>query len=99
VRIIGRTYEIAVVPSDHDILNNDDGANLLGRVDHNKQRIAISDEQCLEAMQDTLMHEIVHAVESCMNITVSETAVTRFATGLLAVLRENPKVVEYLLRR
>jgi hypothetical protein len=52
--------------------------------------------------QDTLLHEILHAIWYEMGIhnedknEVEETVITRMATGLLNVLRANPHLVRYL---
>lgn len=48
---------------------------------------------------DTLIHEILHAIEYKMGLTHNEHYVNRFATGLTAVFHDNPKVLEYIAQR
>ena len=50
--------------------------------------------------RDTLLHEVVHAVlfERAVNLTTKqeEDVARNLGTGLLAVLRDNPELIEYL---
>lgn len=51
-------------------------------------------------MRDTLLHEVMHAVlrqQGRKYTPKEEEYVTALATGLLGVLRTNPKLAEYLL--
>ena len=58
--------------------------------------IEIGTHQCDTQKRDTLLHEVLHAVEHELNVTVTEKAIRMLATGLLAVLRHNPALVAYL---
>jgi hypothetical protein len=99
VKVLGRTYTIEFLPTGSPILVNDDDENCLGRVDHNAQQIAVDDKQVLEAQQDTVLHEVLHAIENTLNLDVEENTIHLFATGVLAVLRENPEVTRFLLSK
>lgn len=51
---------------------------------------------------DTLLHEVMHATLHCQGREnggeVEEAYVRALATGMLIVLRENPKLTQYLLQ-
>lgn len=63
-----------------------------------KCRIEVADYQCEDQQRDTLLHEVMHAVDHEMHCSMSEPQIRRMATGLLAVLRHNPEFVEFLRR-
>jgi hypothetical protein len=72
----------------------DDGLN--GECDSDNQLILVRDGQPLESEQDTVLHEILHAVDEAMGLKMKESQVKGAATGLLAVLKDNPALVTYL---
>jgi len=72
----------------------DDGLN--GECDVDKQQILIRDGQPLESEQDTVLHELLHAVDEAMGLKLKESQVKGAATGLLAVLKDNPGLTAYL---
>lgn len=63
------------------------------------QAITIREGQPLDNEQDSVLHEVIHAVSDYMEINLKEGQVTKLATGLLAVLKDNPKFVTYLRRK
>lgn len=97
VRIIGKLHKIDYLPADHRDLKDGDDA-LVGRIDHDAQRVMIAQGQTLVSEQDTLLHEVLHGVEWAMDLEVPETVIHRLATGLLAVLKDNPDFLRYLAR-
>jgi hypothetical protein len=46
-----------------------------------------------------LLHEVCHAVDDAMDCKMKETQVKKLATGLLAVLKDNPQLAAYLRRK
>ena len=60
-------------------------------------RIRVNPKQSADSRRDTLLHEIVHAVEHELLLNMTEKQVSRLATGLLSMLRTNPGVVDFLL--
>jgi hypothetical protein len=72
---------------------------LVGECDSDGQVISIRDGQPLESEQDTLLHEVCHAVDDAMDCKLKETQVKKLATGLLAVLKDNPALAAYLRRK
>lgn len=72
---------------------------LNGECDSDKQVITVRDGQPLEAEQDTLLHEVCHAIDEAMDAKLKEGQVKKLATGLLAVLKDNPRFGSYLRRK
>lgn len=87
VRIVGRTYAIEFI----------DGFHLAGECSNGKQRIKIESGNASSYERDTVLHEILHAIDYNMQSKMNERQVATMASGLLAVLQENPSLVEYLL--
>jgi hypothetical protein len=101
VRILGKKVSIQYVPPGDILLKDseEDPHPGVGRSDSTKQLIAVEDGQPLESEQDAVLHETMHMLEDWMGIKISEGAVTKLATGLLAVIKDNPRFVSYLKRK
>ena len=101
IRILGKRVSVKYVPAGDILLkdSHDDPEPGVGRSDSTKQLIGIEDGQPLESEQDALLHEVMHMLEDWMGIEISEDAVTKMATGLIAVLKDNPKLAAYLKRK
>ena len=91
IRIIGKKFTVSY-PTSVD-------GELVGECDTDKQMITVLDGQPLESEQDTLLHEVLHAIDEMVDAKLKESQVKRLATGLLAVLKDNPKLVSYIRRR
>lgn len=63
------------------------------------QVITIREGQPLENEQDAVLHEVCHAISDYMEIKLKEHQVTKLATGLLAILKDNPGFTTYLRRK
>ena len=57
----------------------------------NQQTIHYADDLQLDEKSDTVLHEVIHAVDHQMDTDLTETQVRRIATGLCAVFKDNPK--------
>jgi hypothetical protein len=73
----------------------------LGQTVIDQTTIRMSTAQSLAAERDTLLHEVLHSVwyvmrVECCTAEQEEEVVVRLATGLLAVLRDNPQLVTFL---
>lgn len=75
------------------------GDDLNGECDTDKQKILVRDGQPLESEQDTLLHEVLHAIDEAMGLKMKEAQVKGAATGLLAVLKRNPAFTAYLRKK
>ena len=69
-----------------------------GWVDLNKELIALNPEQSAEALHDTFLHEVIHAICYVMSIKMEEgdeQMTRRLATGLCMVWKDNKKVFDW----
>lgn len=98
IRILGKQITVHYVPPGDALLRDtpEDTNPGVGRSDGAKQLIAVEDGQPLASEQDTLLHEVLHVVEEYMGMDVPEEVVLKFATGLLAVMKDNPSFMGYL---
>jgi len=87
LRILGKVWEVAEAPSDF----TDSGS-----CSRDYQKIVVSTTQPLDNVKDTLLHEVLHAVDYCMATKLTEDQVAALATGLLAVFLDNPAFLEFL---
>lgn len=93
VRVIGKTYGIAYVNGD-PLAEGE-----FGECDFDNQRISVSSTLHLEQEQDTVLHELLHAMGHETGVNLRESQVRPLATALLGVIKENPGLMTYLRRR
>ena len=101
VRVMGKKIAVHFVPAGDKLLRDspEDDDPGLGRSCELTQVIAVENSQPLGQEQDCVLHEVLHHVEYSMKMDVPEEIVEKFATGLLAVLKDNPSLVAYLRAR
>lgn len=81
------------------------GEVLLGQCDHDHLVIRLSPDMPRERAAEVLLHETLHAITHLtgaikdLGYDIEEAMVNRVAPALLAVLRENPDLVDVLLDR
>jgi hypothetical protein len=92
IKILGKPFTIKW-------LDEDLSPDLVGECDTDKQIISVRSGQPIEQEQDTLWHELIHAVDEAMDSGLKETQVKRLATGLLAVIKDNPRLISYLKKK
>lgn len=86
--VIGKTYRVVkVAPSS-------DGSH--GECLDKQQELRIAPDLTLAQEQDTLLHEMLHAIDYAMNGKMSERQISVMATGLLCVMKHNPALLRYL---
>lgn len=102
LRILGKVYKVRVVTERTAGFENGD----YGECDNDRHVISIVAGRSLGNDQDTLLHEIIHAVAFQMNVDGAinkreneEKWVQALATGLLAVVKENPVLITYLRKK
>jgi hypothetical protein len=88
IKVLGKPYSVTYVLE----MEDDD----VGDTDSSKQAINIAEGQAHEAERDTVLHEIIHAIDFAVAGEMTERQVHALAGGLLQVLRENPKLTKYL---
>ena len=91
IRILGKKFTVSY-PESRD-------GDLVGECDTDKQTLTVQDKMPLESEQDTLLHECLHAIDEMVDSKLKESQVKRLATGLLAVLKDNPRLASYLRKR
>lgn len=78
-------------------LTADDGDDVDGLFDRQKKLIQIAAGQTHDDERETILHEILHALEVQMDAEIPEAKLRQLAVGLYAALKDNPKLVKYLL--
>lgn len=99
LRILGKQYKIVYEPRGGTLVESE---HEYGECDFDKQTLTILEGQPLESEQDTVLHEVLHAVDGAMideKDQASEAVIRRVATGLLAVIKDNPRFLSYLRRK
>lgn len=86
VRIVGKTYKIVAKKK----------LRLYGHCSNHRMKIKVETRNAREQVQDTLLHEILHALSFNLKLKLKERQVHPLAAGLLQVLWDNPKVARYL---
>lgn len=104
VKVGGYTYKVS---TDEAFLNNvalDNGdGRLAGATRHRTQTIVLDTDAHKQQVQDTLLHEVLHVVNEQVRVLgeprspAEEEAILRLTPALLTVLRENPKLIEFLV--
>ena len=92
IKVLGKPFTIKWLTEGLD-------ADLLGECDSDKQLISVRDGQPPEQEEDTLLHEVLHAIDEAMGLKMKEAQVKGCATGLLAVLKDNPSFASFLRRK
>jgi hypothetical protein len=93
IRILGKPFKVEF--SNGPPLEDGD----MGDCNTEGQVLTIRDGQPLENEQDCVLHEAIHALSDYMEIKLREGQVTKLATGLIALLKENPSLMAYLRKR
>lgn len=69
----------------------------VGAVNYSRQQIVLLEGMAPEYEADTLLHEIIHAIDATISTNLTEHQVHALAGGLFAVFRENPGLADRLL--
>lgn len=86
----GRPYSVTTVAE-----VDDEGS--LGRVQDPHLEIEILKDQHPLTRRDTLLHEVIHAIDHVTQIDLTEKQVYVLAGQLLDTLRRNPSFTEWLI--
>lgn len=97
VRIGPVAYRICQV---HDLMGTDDGGKsiwLNGRCRYTSARIELCDELGEQVKPVGLMHEVLHGILEQAGVKEQpEDVIIALGYGLVALLRDNPELVDYL---
>ena len=83
------------VKEDAEISNTED---LWGRIQFESREIFVKKGMCESQKAQTLMHEIVHAAEREIALGLDEKDTERFSRMLIQVIRDNPKLIEMVMK-
>jgi hypothetical protein len=67
-----------------------------GEYDYETQIVRIRTGQQPSFEADTVLHELIHAIDDVMQLGMSERQVHCSASGLIALFKDNPTFLEYL---
>jgi hypothetical protein len=94
LRLIGKRHRIQWDCPD---LVADDGDKVDGQFDATQKLIQIAAGQTHDDERETLLHEVLHALEVQMHAHIPEDKLRQLAVGLYAAVKDNPRLVQYLL--
>jgi len=89
IRIVGKNYCAMFVDS---VDSNDSN----GEHDMQKQEIKVKNSIHPELQRDTLLHEILHAIDEQLDMRLKHRQVHALAVAIMQVLRENDDLVGFL---
>jgi hypothetical protein len=87
IRVIGKDYKVI----------STNRIEHFGECCHGKLKIKINRRQDKQQLKDTVVHEILHAIDYSMQLDLEEHQVHTMATGLHAVLSDNPEFSKWLV--
>jgi len=82
--ILGKPFTVTLDPSLE---------GCIGECDTFHQTIKVNPSLPEATLQDTLLHEVIHAVEEQLHLRMTEKQVFALAAGLFAVFRDNQEVL------
>ena len=73
------------------------GSGTMGFCSVDAQLIVVAEDQANDAMQDTFLHEVMHALTAAFDLKEKdkESFVRRLATGICTVWNDNPKAFKW----
>ena len=90
VRVLGRDFTMVPAPQMIDATGN------AGLCDLRRLRITYDPQQEMVELQDTIVHEVTHAIDFLMDLDLTEKQVRGIATGLISVIRDNPQFAKLI---
>lgn len=89
--------KLKIIGRDTPVLKLEDLPDKYGEFDYNTFTIKVKAGQHTLAEADTLLHECIHALDDCFQLKMTERQVYCTATGIIALLRDNRELVQYLV--
>jgi hypothetical protein len=95
VKVGGIRYKVSYIPN-----LKDDGRPLDGQIDHSLAEISIKANMDEQIMAQTVLHEILHAIESQTGRRheLKEPMIDAIAFGIYQVIRDNPQLVRMIVK-
>ena len=96
VRIVSSNYKITY----HDVVRNDDGKILEGRILEALKEILIDKNLCYQTTLQVIMHEAMHGLrwELCFRTNNDEDLNILLTTGIICFIRDNPEFIKEYTR-
>ena len=94
IRIVSSNYKITY----HDVVRDDDGKLLEGRILEAQKEILIDKNLDYQTTLQVILHEVMHGIkwEMCFDIK-DENINTQLTTGVTCFIRDNPEfIMEYM---
>lgn len=95
IKIISKRYQIEWCAPGETSLSVEQA----GECDPCSQVIKVESGMPEDSERDTLLHEVVHAIDAEMDLDLTEKQVLGISKGILAVLMDNSSFRRYLLRK
>ena len=89
IRVLGRDLPIQYVDAE-------DMPKAWGEYDYETQVVRIRTGQQPQFEADTVLHELIHAIDDVMQLGMTERQVHCSASGLIALFKDNPAFLEWL---
>ena len=93
LKILNLTYKV-IFSSQEEMI----GSGTMGFCSVDAQLIVVAEDQANDAMQDTFLHEVMHALTAAFDLKEKdkeESFVRRLATGICTVWKDNPKAFKW----
>lgn len=91
IDILGKLFKINKISEDDESKEDCDGLMELS-----EQILWYRKQNALGYNQDTIIHETLHAIDEMLILKLSEQQVHQLAVALLALVKHNPKFVEWI---
>jgi hypothetical protein len=72
--------------------------DLLGLCHSSIQQIWLCESNTEETNKNTLLHEALHTISHSYDLELSERQVSVTATAIIALFRDNPELIDYILK-
>ncbi len=90
VRILGKHYKVEPMP-EHTM----DGE--FGACNYAFQLIEYNSKLAVDECKDTILHEMVHALDHGMQLKLTEEQVHAVATGFYSIIKDNKEFFEWVM--
>ena len=91
LKILGKRFRIKVFAEDERL-------DVDGLMELSKQVISVRAKEALEQVQDTSLHEAIHAMSDSLGLGLRESQVLQLAAAILALLKDNKAYAQWLLK-
>ena len=91
IDVLGKKFKVIQIQESDTEYENDSGFMHLSN-----QEIGIRMYSAGDINHDTILHEVIHAVDEILHLRMKENQVHQLAAGLIAVLKQNKELAKWL---